>query len=156
MLTLKRAGLIEFSLPELQIGDITQQREIALFDFSVPKPPAQLQEERDRAARDVLPVFNSDRNAYQNTITEIDTLLSIVARIPASSAPDSLRRSFEERLSGKMTYPEIASLKRVIGRHDDEFSGELRETLNSGFAFLSGHDIVSNKTHAVSISPVNC
>lgn len=152
MLTLKRAGLVEFSLPDLHVGDIARQREIALFDFSVPKPLDQLQEEQARASRDVLPIFNFDRNAFQNTVAEVDTLLAIVGRIPSSSPPDSVRRATEERVSGKLTYPEIASLKRVIDRHDTEFGDELGQVLNSGFAFLAGHYIVSNKRTLANIA----
>ena len=85
-LTLKTAGLIEYTLPDLKSGDISPGREIALFDFQVPKSTNQLEVDQREAARDVLPVFSHDPLVAAQVMDDLDSLFTVLAE--ASDLPD--------------------------------------------------------------------
>lgn len=46
----RSSGWIEYSFPVLNVGDISPRREIAPFDFNVPKTEKQLETEQNIAA----------------------------------------------------------------------------------------------------------
>ena len=144
-LTLKRAGLIVYSLPDLKVGDISPEREIALFDFQVPKSEKQLQEERLRAAENVLPVFVIDSIPSKRTYSEIDTLFSMMNSLPQKSVPDSVKRSIEDALSGRVSYSEIVSLGRSVKLSKEDSIDELKNIIKESFTQLYHHLIVSQK-----------
>lgn len=143
--TVKRAGLIEYTLPDLNVGDISPKREIAYIDFQVPKPAEQLEEERRRAAADVIPVFSLDRDPLYSIHTEIDSLFSILRSLEEGAVPDSVKKSVEEALAIGVTFSDITAFKRSLTYRRKDFADSVSKSLKKGFDQIYEHLIVSRK-----------
>ncbi len=79
-------------LPTLEEGMVAEEDLIAQTAFSVPKPPAQLAEERDHAAGGVIPVFEYRESAMDSILGQLD---SFMARV--DSAANSVEDEEESR-----------------------------------------------------------
>ncbi|MFH1235586.1 MAG: hypothetical protein V1685_01450, partial [Parcubacteria group bacterium] len=75
-LTTRSTQWVGVSYPELREGDISPRRIIAPFDFVVPKPTRQLEQERRDAASAVLPVFLFEEAVYDSIASHFDILMS--------------------------------------------------------------------------------
>jgi cyclic-di-AMP phosphodiesterase PgpH len=144
-LTVKSAGLIEYTVPALKAGDISPNREIALIDFEIPKPSEQLEEEQKQAAAGVIPVFSIDYEALRSIQTEIDTLFSVMNSFSESAVTDSAKKSIEDAVYGEMTFSEIASFKRRILFGKSSVTDSVYISLKRAFNQLYTQLIVSSK-----------
>jgi len=125
---------------------------IALFDFTVPKPAKQLEEERMQAVDDVLPVFNLDHSVFADIHAEIDTLFSVIASFSEEELPDSVRSAVEKNLAGKITYSEIMFLRRVAKDIQNDSDEDLKNILKRSFNYLSEYMIVFDKNNLKNIT----
>ncbi len=143
--TVRQAGIFEYSLPDFQVGDISPRREIALVDFQVPKPPEQLEEERRRAASEVIPVYTLDTDAIPVIQAEIDSLFSIIAWLPSSGPADSVRQHVGDLLSSEISLDDIREFGRQLTSGRDDISRRVHTSLKRSFAQLYNELIVSRR-----------
>jgi cyclic-di-AMP phosphodiesterase PgpH len=114
-LTLKTAGLIEYTLPDLVSGDISPNREIALFDFQVPKTPDQLEMDHRDAIRDVLPVFSHDPLISEQVLVDLDSLFTVVDVL--AETPGLHDDAIIGSLPIDITTDTVRQLTRVLARN---------------------------------------
>ena len=143
--TVKRAGLIEYSLPELHVGDISPNREIAMIDFQVPKSPEQLAEERRQAYDNVVPVFSLERDLLISIRAQIDSLFSIVGSWPEDSVSDSLQSAMEANLSGALAFREIDAFRQSLRYRRIDYADTVFISMHAGFERLYDLMIASRK-----------
>jgi len=144
--TVKRAGLFDYAVPDLEVGDISPKREIAIIDFQVPKSPEQLREERRHAAEAVIPVFNLERASLLTILAELDTLFSIVNSLPAGNVPDSVKAALEDELAGVLTFRQMDYFRRNLTHRRRSFADTVRRAVREGFSELYGNLIVSRRS----------
>jgi putative nucleotidyltransferase with HDIG domain len=140
----ERAGLIEYSLPELKAGDISPVREVAMIDFQVPKPPDQLEEERRRAAANVTPVFSVEREPLLTVRNELESLFATVASMPSRTPADSLKRSIEAGLPGQMTYRDLEVFRQSLGNNSEQIE-TVRSAMLTALESINSNLIVARK-----------
>jgi len=143
--TVRQAGLFEYSLPELGVGDISPQREIALIDFQVPKSPEQLEEERRRAASEVIPVFTFEMDAIPVIQSQIDTLFSVIARYDGKSVSDSVKAHIESVMSSEITFDELREFVKGLKYRRSDFTEQVHIAMKRTFAQLYNEMIVSRR-----------
>ncbi len=116
-LTLKSAGMIDTVIPKLASGDISPNREIALFDFQVPKSPEQLEADSRQAVLDVLPVFTLDRAVVREVDADVDSLFKVLGRLD-TLADTAVLEQLASLLPPDITFDEARRLKTVLDDAD--------------------------------------
>ncbi len=144
---------IEYSFPNLKEGAISHKREIAPFNFNVPKPEKQLEEERRIAALSILPVFNLDETVFDEINSSIDTLLTVINALSSEDIPDSTGNKLRGSIADIITYPEIDLLLKIINNGDKSLSEEeLCAAIKESFDNISELLIVSSKISMTNIT----
>jgi len=140
----KSAGWIDQSIPTLKEGDIAKRREVALFDFAVPKPDAQLRQERNNAENATMPVFTLNRDISTTINAEIDSLFSAATILLQKDSPDSLKDSVIRQSVGLLdpAYPD--SLSQIMRGKSKSFGRNLNTVLKKSIADVFNKLIVSS------------
>ncbi|MFC1606365.1 HD family phosphohydrolase [Candidatus Latescibacterota bacterium] len=140
----KSAGWIVSTYPVVSEGDIYPRREVAPFDFVVPKPQRELEQERLNAEYSALPVFTYDEEIQAVVGAEIDSLFTLVNQKMRSVA-DTLGGHFPSRLFGRLDYGYVDSLAIVLAssfpRDERPLVRQIKSTLNNQMSEI----IVSSK-----------
>ena len=140
----KSAGWIVQSIPTLKEGDIAQRREVALFDFAVPKSDDQLRQERNNAENATIPVFTFDKEISTIVNTEIDSLFSAIAVLLHKDSPDSLKDSviWQHTVLPDPSY--LDSLSQIMQGKRNSFGRKLNTVLKASLADVFNQLIVSS------------
>ncbi|MCE5249251.1 HDIG domain-containing protein [bacterium] len=124
----KSAGWIVYSLPNLKEGDISPRREIAPFDFVVPKPQKELEQEQLNAEYSTLPVFTFDRTVPQTVNEEIDSLFKAVEE-RVQRHTDSFVGNESQKMFGRIEYSYIDSLATIMRTSRSTVSRGIKVTI---------------------------
>ena len=112
------APAIEF--PVLEVGAVAPANVIAPFEFRVPKSEAELQRERDDAARSVVPLYEYVPAAIDSARSDLAQLMDAVSRAAASAESDGDRaaaiQAAAERNDVRLTAEEAAYLGQPARR----------------------------------------
>ena len=142
----------KYAFPEFREGDISSVQIIAPFDFKLPKPSSQLEEERKNAARNVLPVFKYDRSAFENINSRIDSLFAAVDSLNSAKVPDSTKTRMRNALLGMSSSGEIKSFIKVIASGDNKSSEKIKNAVKESFSNISELLIVTGKDYLNDLS----
>ena len=148
----RSADWVEYSFPDIKEGDISPRREIAPFDFDVPKPEKQLEEERDMAARNVLPVFGLDETIFDMVNSQIDSLFLIVGSLLREDISDSAGKALTNSISSELTYSEIDSFAQIVKTGNKSLSGNISKAAKESFENISELLIVPSKSYVTDIT----
>ncbi|HDY89418.1 MAG TPA: HDIG domain-containing protein [bacterium] len=148
----KSADWVEYSFPNLKEGDISPKREIALFDFNVPKPERQLAEERRIAANSILPVFNLDETVFDEINSHIDSLFTVIGFLSEKDISDSVRITLLSSIPQEISLSEIDSVLKIIEAGDKSLAKKISTTMKESFENISELLIVPSKIYVTNFT----
>lgn len=148
----RSADWVDYSFPNLKEGDISPRREIAPFDFDVPKLEKQLEEERDIASRNVLPVFRLDETTFDTVNSQIDSLFLVIGSLSREDISDSAGKALINVISNELTYSEIDSLVQIVETGNKSLSGNINIAARESFENISELLIVPSKSYVTNIT----
>jgi len=141
----KYAGLIQHLPPTLSPGDISPSLEIAIIDFQVPKTSSLLQEDHRLAASTVIPVFSPVLGPLSLISAEIDSLFSVIERLPANDISDSLKTDVELMFSFDVDFAEIDSFRKKLSYRRKNYADSLQNSLHAGILKIYNYYIISRR-----------
>jgi len=148
----RSADWIEYSFPDFKEGDISPRREIAPFDFNVPKTEKQLATERNIAARNVLPVFRLEETIFDSVNSRIDTLFSIINSLSSKDVSDSAGRSLIIPISQELSYSEVDSLLQIVKKGNKSLAGNINNAMKESFKNIFELLIVPGENYMTNIT----
>jgi len=148
----RSAEWIQYSFPDLKVGDISPRREIAPFDFDVPKPEKQLEEERGKAALSMLPVFRLNETIFDEVDSEIDSVFIIIDSLSEKDISDSVGKSLINGISTELTYTQIDTLVKIIKAGKKSLSGNVKKAAKESFENISELLIVPDKSYVTNVT----
>ncbi len=151
-LSSRSAGWVGYTFPNLNVGDISPKREIAPFDFNVPKPERQLEMERAREAAAVLPVFRLDQRVFTDITSRIDTLFIEIQALASSDVSDSVGNALNRFVLWELTDAQIDSLIRVVKSKPRSLTRSINRAMKESFANISDFLIIPNREYIENIT----
>ena len=146
-LTSRSTQWVGVSYPELEEGDISPLRIVAPFNFSVPKPARQLEQERQAAAVGVLPVFLFDEAVYDSVASHFDILTSTLTLL--SGDPEQYESAIGIVVwnAPAITREAADSLIQYIRTASEEHIVDIRQMIRTSFLNLSDLLIVPDENY---------
>ena len=140
----KSAGWIVQSVPNLKEGDISLRREIAPFDFVVPKSERELEQERTNAEYAELPIFTLDMKKNISVGRDIDSLFTAIQLLLDKDYPDSLKRMMQTYKFGRLEFAYVDSFAMMLSKKKTSFRTKLKESVKLEINALYNNMIVSS------------
>ncbi|MFC1485573.1 HD family phosphohydrolase [Candidatus Latescibacterota bacterium] len=146
-LTSRSTQWVGVSYPELREGDISPRRIIAPFDFVVPKPTRQLEQERRDAASAILPVFLFEEAVYDSIASHFDILMSTLTLLSGNPEQYESALGIVVWNAPAITRDAADSLIHYIESAEDEQMGRIRQIIRTSFLDLSELLIVPDENY---------
>ncbi len=152
LLASRSAEWIEYTIPELSVGQISPREVNAPFEFRVPKPEREIEAERSIAALNVLPVFNHNADLFETVNAQIDTLFAIIDTLASVDASDSLGKGLANDFSQILSFLQIDSLSIIIKNGNSKLPDIIRGAKKESFQGISDFLIVSDAKYLANIT----
>lgn len=144
----RSAEWVAYTFPNLAEGEISPRREIAPFDFTVPKSERQLELDRRAAEDKILPIFNLDTTVMDSVSARIDTLFAVIDYLRKEDVPDSVSQLTVDASLPEIPFAQVNSLKNLIeSKNSRRLARSIQTAMKEAFGNISELLIVSSDTY---------
>ncbi len=143
----RSAEWVAYTFPNLAEGEISPRREIAPFDFVVPKSERQLELERRAAEDKILPIFKLDTAVMDTVSARIDTLFAVIDYLRKEDVPDSVSQLTVDASLPDIPHSQVNSLKNLVeAKNSRRFERSIQTAMKEAFGNISDLLIVASDT----------
>lgn len=138
----RSVGWVSYSIPSLKEGDISPKREIAPFDFVVPKPDRVLAEERRREEEKVPPVYRYTEAMADTVSRDVQRLFTAARMVMDGASPDSAAGLYAVR---NINAARIDTLATVLSRFRPQYRATMAGLIESAADSIYSYLIVTDR-----------